>query len=126
MKLDVVGMEDLMNEFARMEGPELNKLEREAVKAGAKPIQQAQEKLWNKSANRGEHIKDEIRTGRPYETEEGTEINVGPKIGLRWRAKFVEYGTSKQPPQSPVEKSGQIAEAQATREMMKVLERVVK
>lgn len=126
MKLDVSGFEELSQEFARMASGEIDKLEKEAVKAGAESIKVEQEKNWNKSTNDDEHIKDAISIGRPFDTEEGTGINVGPKISLRWRAKFVEYGTSRQAPQAPVERSGQQGGAIATQAMMNVLGRVVK
>ncbi|WP_368652369.1 HK97-gp10 family putative phage morphogenesis protein [Ornithinibacillus sp. 4-3] len=126
MKLNVVGMEDLLSSFAKMEGPTLQRIEREAVQAGAKHVQRIQERNWNRSYKSGEHVKDAITIGRAFETEEGTAINVGPKMSLRWRAKFVEYGTSRQAPQAPVAKSGQQAELIATNAMIRVLERVVK
>lgn len=125
MKLDVSGIEELAAEFEQMAGDELTQLEREAVKAGAEVVKKHQIDNWNRSGADGEHIKDNVTIGRAFDTEEGTGISTGPKMSLRWRAKFVEYGTSYQPPQAPVEKSRIQSEAAATNAMMKVLERVI-
>lgn len=126
MKLDVSGFDELVAEFEKMGTSEIEKLEKEAVKAGAETVRNAQQANWNRSSADGEHIQDAIRIGRPFETEEGTGINIGPKMDLRWRAKFVEYGTSHQAPQSPVERSLQQTEGNASKAMMDVLERVIK
>lgn len=125
MKLDVTGMEELINQFDKMSSSEATKYERNAVRAGAEIVKKNQEANWNRSGADGEHIEDNIIIGRAFDTEEGTGINVAPKMGLRWRAKFVEYGTSRQAPQAPVERSGQQSEAQATRAMMDELGKVV-
>lgn len=126
MKLDVTGFEELMAEFNRMASNETEKYEREAVRKGAEIVKKNQESNWNRSGAEGEHIQDNIIIGRAFDTEEGTGISVAPKMNLRWRAMFVEYGTSHQPPQAPVERSGQQSEAQATQAMMDVLGRVIK
>lgn len=125
MKLDVTGMDELMNHFEGMASNEISKYEANAVKAGAEIVKKNQEANWNRSAADGEHIEDNIIIGRAFDTEEGTGINVAPKMNLRWRAIFVEYGTSHQAPQAPVERSGQQSEAQATRAMMDELGKVV-
>lgn len=126
MKLDATGIEELMMEFEGMASGELDSLERDAVRAGAEVVQKNQQANWNRSGADGEHIADNIIIGRATDTTEGTGINVGPKMSLRWRGKFVEYGTSKQAPQAPVEKSGIQSEMAATSAMIKVLERVIK
>ncbi|MFA1819006.1 HK97-gp10 family putative phage morphogenesis protein [Virgibacillus oceani] len=125
MKLDVSGFDELTTQFSRMASDELTKLENEAVKDGAEIVKKQQEQNWNRSGSDGEHIKDNINVGRPSKIAEGTGINVGPKMSLRWRGKFVEYGTSYQAPQRPVERSGAQSERAATSAMMRVLERVV-
>lgn len=126
LKLDVTGIEEIANEFESMASDEITKLEREAVREGAKIVQRNQKNNWNRSGSDGEHIQDNINIGRAYEVEEGTQISVAPKMSLRWRAKFVEYGTSYQAPQAPVERSAQQSDTAATRAMMNVLERVIK
>jgi|SRR5690625_2992405 len=126
MKLDVSGVEELMAEFSKMASGDLTTLERDAVRAGAEIVRRNQQALWNRSDAEGEHIQDAITIGRAYENKDGMGVNVGPKMSLRWRGKFVEYGTSRQPPQAPVEKSRSQSEGAATSAMMKVLERVTR
>lgn len=123
--LDVAGIDELLAEFEKMTIDELKQLEKEAVQEGAKIVQKNQIDNWNRSNKNDEHIKDNITIGRAYDMAEGTGISVGPKMSLRWRAKFVEYGTSRQPPQAPVERSAQQSEVAATNAMMNVLERVI-
>jgi len=126
MKLDVSGFEELAAEFEQMASGEIDRLEKDAVKAGAESVRSAQQANWNRSNADGDHVQDAISIGRPFETEEGTGINIGPRMNLRWRAKFVEYGTSYQAPQAPVERSLSQSEGSASRAMMNVLERVIK
>lgn len=126
MKLDVSGFDELVAEFEQMASTEVEKYEREAVRKGAEIVKKNQKANWNRSGADGEHIADNITIGRAFDTEEGTGISTGPKMGLRWRAKFVEYGTSHQPPQAPVERSRIQSENAATQAMMDVLGRVVK
>lgn len=126
MKLDVSGFEELAAEFENMASDEISTLESDAVKAGAEIVRKNQIANWNRSGADGEHIKDGVTIGKAFDTEEGTGVSVGPKMSLRWRAKFVEYGTSRQPPQAPVERSSQQSEGAATKAMMNVLERVIR
>lgn len=126
LKFDATGVDELVAEFDKMASSELTQLEREAVREGAEIVQKNQQENWNRSNKNDEHIQDNITIGRAYDTAEGSSISVGPKMSLRWRAKFVEYGTSRQPPQAPVERSAQQSESAATRAMMNVLERVIK
>lgn len=125
VKIDVSGIEELVAEFDRMGSDEIKTLERDAVKSGAEIVKRNQEANWNRSDKDGEHIQDNINIGRAYDMEEGTGINTGPKMSLRWRGKFVEYGTSYQPPQAPVDKSRIQSEATASKAMMDVLGRVI-
>src|SRR5690625_2357112 len=98
----------------------------DAVKFGADIERRDQQAVWNRSGADGEHMQDAITVGRAFGNMVGTGINVGPKMSLRFRGKFVEYGTSRQAPQAPVEKSRSQSESAATSAMMKVLERVTK
>lgn len=125
MKLDVAGIDELAAEFEQMASYKLDEIERDAVRAGAEIVKKNQEANWNRSEVEGEHIQDNITIGRAFDTEEGTGISTGPKMSLRWRAKFVEYGTSYQAPQAPIEKSRIQSENAATNAMMREFERVI-
>lgn len=126
MKMDFAGMEEFAAELDALASGELDQVEREALKSGAEIVRRQQQANWNRSTADGEHIEDAINVGRPYDTEEGTGINIGPKMSLRWRAKFVERGTSYQPPQAPIEKSLKQTESAVARAMMDAFEKVIK
>lgn len=125
-KFDATGIDELVAEFEQMATSDLQSTEREALREGADIVQRTQQSLWNRSNKNDEHIQDNITIGRAYDTEEGTGMSIGPKMSLRWRAKFVEYGTSYQAPQAPIEKSGQQSEGQAMNAMMNVFERLIR
>lgn len=125
--MDFAGFEDLVGAFERMTSDELANAEKTALESGAEIVKKNQESNWNRSDTPdAEHIEDNIRIGRAYPVEEGMKMSVAPIMRLRWRAKFVEYGTSYQPPQAPVERSAQQSESAATSAMMKAMESVIR
>lgn len=124
-KMDFAGFDELATELHSMATDELKEIEDKALKAGAEIVKANQIANWNRSGVEDEHIKDNVRIGRTFETEEGSKIAIAPIMKLRWRGKFVEYGTSRQPPQAPVEKSLSQSENEVANAMMKVMERVV-
>src|SRR5699024_9827148 len=121
-KMDFAGFDELATELHSFATDELTDIENESLRAGAEIVKRNQEANWNRSGVEGEHIQDNILIGRTYETAEGRKIVVAPKMSLRWRAKFVEYGTSYQAPQYPVQNSLTQSEVQVYREMMNVME----
>jgi len=124
--MDFAGFDELAAEFEKLSGDELTRAEHEALKAGGEIVKQQQTSNWNRSGADGEHIEDNVRIGRPFETEEGSKIAIGPLQRLRWRAKFVERGTSRQAPQQPIEKSLTQTEDRTAKAMMDRLERVIR
>src|SRR5699024_886220 len=122
-KMDFAGFDELQSDLDKLASDELTNIENDSLKTGAEIVKRNQEANWNRSSAKGEHIQDNINAGRTYESAEGRKVSVGPKISLRWRAKFVEYGTSYQAPQAPVEKSLTQAESQVYRAVMNVMER---
>lgn len=121
-KMDFAGFDELATELHSLATDELTDIENDSLKAGAEIVKRNQEANWNRSSAKGEHIQDNIRIGRTYETAEGRKIVVAPKMSLRWRAKFVEYGTSYQAPQYPVQNSLTQSEVQVYRAMMNIME----
>lgn len=122
-KMDFAGFDELQNDLNRLASDELTSIENESLRSGAEIVQKRQIENWNRSGADGEHIKDNVNIGRSYEAEEGRKMSVGPKMDLRWRAKFVEYGTSYQAPQAPIDKSLSQSESQVYRAMFNVMER---
>lgn len=125
-KMDFAGFDELAADLQKMSGSDLTNVEREALKAGGEIVKKQQIANWNRSGADGEHIEDNIRVGRPFDTEEGSKIAIGPLQRLRWRAKFVERGTSRQPAQAPIEKSLLQTKDQTANAMMDILERVIR
>lgn len=124
LNMDITGMDELMSYFDSV-GDDAQKVEKDAVKAGGEVIKRYQERNWNRSNKNQEHIQDNIEVGRVTQVAEGTQTRVRPKSSLLWRAKFVEYGTSKMAAQAPIEKSGQQGESEAYEAMMKEFEGVI-
>lgn len=125
-KMDFVGFDELQADLEKMASDELKKVESDALKSSAEIVRRQQQANWNRSMKQGEHIQDNINIGRVYDVEEGSKITIAPKQLLRWRGKFVEWGTSYQAPQAPVQKSLDMTENQVAKIMMKELEKVIK
>lgn len=124
-KMDFAGFDELQADLEKLASSELTSIENDALEAGAEIVQKNQIENWNRSDVDGEHIQDYVNVGRTYESAEGRKVSVGPKVSLRWRAKFVEYGTSYQAPQAPIERSLSQSESQVYRAMMNVMEREI-
>ena len=124
--MDYRGFAEFDKFLDELTGEELKRVEKTSLEAGAKVIKKQQEINWNRSNKDDEHIEDNIIIGRVYEVEDGSKVSIAPKMTLRWRAKFVEYGTSYQAPQAPTERSVTIAGNQASHLMIKELEKLIK
>ena len=125
-KMDFVGFDELANDLNKIASNELAEVEKESLAKGAEIVKKNQESNWNRSHANQEHIQDNIKVGRAYESAEGRKVSIAPKMSLRWRAKFVEYGTSYQSPQAPIQKSLDQSEGQVAQAMMSAMEKVIK
>lgn len=125
-KMDFVGFDELVLEFEQMADEELKELEKEALQNSAEIVKKQQVANWNRSNLNDEHIEDNIKIGRVYDVATGSKIVIAPKHSLRWRGKFVEWGTSYQAPQAPVQKSLDQTENQVAKIMMDTMEKVIK
>lgn len=123
--MDFVGFDELEESLNKMASDELKQAETNALKSSAQIVHKQQQANWNRSSASGEHIQDNVRIGRVYDVEEGSKITIAPIQRLRWRAMFVEWGTSYQAPQQPVQKSLDMTENNVARTMMKELEKVI-
>lgn len=115
--LDISGLTELYAELERL-GETREELEAEALTKGAEVIKEEMQQLVNvsdkefdtytysKGAKAGEttkkahhHIKDTMSIDKPQKDEFGNiTVGVGAAKKLRWRAKFLELGTSKMAP----------------------------
>lgn len=121
---DFVQMDELANDIQKMASDDLQEIEKESLLAGAEIVRKQQQSNWNRSHNQGDHIQDSINVGRVYDVETGSKVNIAPKMSLRWRAKFVEDGTSYQVAQSPIERSLTMTQAQVANTMFEIMSRV--
>ncbi|WP_339161807.1 HK97-gp10 family putative phage morphogenesis protein [Siminovitchia sp. FSL W7-1587] len=118
-KFEMTGLEGTMSFFEKL-GEEAEKAEDQALKAGGEVIKKHQIDNVKRSAKNQPHIQDNITVGRPKETDEGKLVEVGPNRKVAWRAKFLEYGTSKMPAYPFIEKGGDQGENEAVSAMEKV------
>ncbi|KRG15613.1 hypothetical protein ACA30_05860 [Virgibacillus soli] len=125
MHMELTGFDELIAEFELM-GNKAKKVETEALKEAGEVIAKYQSEEVNRSTKDQPHTQDNIQIGRARETDEGLQITVKPNSEVSWRAKFLEWGTSKMPPNPFIERSGQRGEAEAYRVMLKKLGEVIK
>lgn len=88
------GMQELMDKIEAM-GRKGALIQGKALKAAAEPVAEDMRKLVNVSTVEHKHIRDNIEVSR-VKTKRGIKyVEVGPGKKTNWRAKFLEYGTSK-------------------------------
>ncbi|MBP1967978.1 HK97 gp10 family phage protein [Virgibacillus natechei] len=124
MKMEIEGFDELVQHFEKM-GNGAKRLEAEALKEGGEVIAEHQRKGVNRSAKNQPHIEDNIEVGRVTNTQEGSKVIIRPNKKVRWRAKFLEYGTSKMPPKPFIERSGELGQAEAYELMQAKFEEVI-
>ncbi|KXG09949.1 hypothetical protein AT864_01509 [Anoxybacillus sp. P3H1B] len=113
------GIDELEQFFEKL-SDDIDKVDNQALKVGGKIIAKHQRENVNRSSKNQPHIQDNITVSRPQETDEGKFVTVGPNKKVAWRAKFLEYGTSKMPPYPFIEKGADEGEAEVLEAMEKV------
>ena len=113
------GIDELGQFFEKLAG-DIDQADNQALKVGGEIIAKYQRENVNRSGKNQPHIQDNITVSRPQESDEGKFVTVGPNKKVAWRAKFLEYGTSKMPPYPFVEKGADEGEAEALKAMEKV------
>ena len=93
-ELELTGMGELLKRLEEM-GKAASKIEVATLKEAAKPIANDAKSLVNVSSIKHRHIKDDIKI-YGVKTNDGIRyIEIGPGKDTNWRAKFLEWGTSK-------------------------------
>jgi HK97 gp10 family phage protein len=114
------GLDEIIEHFSDMD-PRLEEADAKALKAGGEVIARHQRELVNRSDKDQPHIQDNITVSRPSVDQDGGKyVSVGPNKKVEWRAKFLEYGTSKMDPHPFIEKGATEAED----EVMDVMEEI--
>jgi HK97 gp10 family phage protein len=93
VNIEMSGMDELLAKVEEM-GLKVSKVEGIALRAAAEPVAADMRSLVKFSNINELHIKDDIQISN-IKTEAGVKyVEVGP-IKTAWRAKFLEFGTSK-------------------------------
>jgi HK97 gp10 family phage protein len=93
-EFDLIGMDELL---ARLQQMSMNagKVENEALNKAAEPIADAMRKNVPVSTVEQKHIRDDIEISKVKSKDGVKYIEIGPGKDTNWRAKFLEFGTSK-------------------------------
>jgi HK97 gp10 family phage protein len=113
------GIDELEQFFEKL-AADIDKVDNQALKVGGEIIAKYQRENVNRSDKDQPHIQDNITVSKPKETDEGKFVTIGPNKKVDWRAKFLEYGTSKMPPYPFIEKGADEGEAEALEAMERI------
>ncbi|MED3600982.1 HK97-gp10 family putative phage morphogenesis protein [Bacillus subtilis] len=120
------GIDDLTQYFEKI-GGDVEKVEPVALKAGGEIIAERQRGHVNRSDKQQPHMQDNITVSNVRESKDGEKfVSVGPNKKVAYRARFLEWGTSKMPPHPFIEKGGEEGEASAVEVMQKILTAPIK
>ncbi|PAK28386.1 hypothetical protein CJ467_20860 [Bacillus velezensis] len=120
-RMELDGFDELEKYFRQI-GDNVQKAEEVALKAGGEIVANEQRRGVNVSDKQQPHIKDNITVSSPREDKDsGYFVSVGPNKKVAYRARFLEYGTSKMSPHPFIEKSIDIAEGKALDVMEKIV-----
>jgi HK97 gp10 family phage protein len=110
------GLEEALRRLQDLD-KKASRVENKALIAGAEIVADQMRKNVSVSKNGGNHIKDNIEVTKVKKNKGVKEITIQPNEKVNWRAKFLEYGTSKMPAEQFVEISG-IQKAKEVEETM--------
>ena len=93
--------DEFLADIRKRFGNASTRIENKGLRAAGKPIADAQKDIVDRSSRRGPHIEDDIRvSGVRRDKMQGTRyILIGGTKLTKWRHHFLEYGTSKMPPE---------------------------
>lgn len=124
--MDIDGLDELTVFFEKI-GGDVEKVEPVALKAGGEIIAERQRGHVNRSDKQQPHMQDNITVSNVRESKDGEKfVSVGPNKKVAYRARFLEWGTSKMPPHTFIEKGGEEGEASAVEVMQKILTAPIK
>ncbi|WP_459198614.1 HK97-gp10 family putative phage morphogenesis protein [Bacillus subtilis] len=124
--MDIDGLDDLTQYFEKI-GGDVEKVEPVALKAGGEIIAERQRSHVNRSDKQQPHMQDNITVSNVRESKDGEKfVSVGPNKKVAYRARFLEWGTSKMPPHPFIEKGGKEGEASAVEVMQRILTAPIK
>ncbi|OGO84691.1 MAG: hypothetical protein A2Y24_06865 [Clostridiales bacterium GWE2_32_10] len=93
--IKITGIREIESNLNKIIKGTVEKEEKALLEAG-ELLKKEMQKEVNVSGKKQKHIRDDIKVSTVKEDEYGIkEISVGPGKETGWRAKFLEYGTSK-------------------------------
>lgn len=101
--VEVNGMNELQDRLKRL-GDGAEKVETKALRKGAQVVADAMKHNVNRSRKRQTHTQDDIKIS-VKKTDGPIHAEIGPGKATAWRAKFLEFGTTKMAARPFVERS---------------------
>ena len=95
-ELELQGLDELLNQLQQI-SDKAGRVENKALKAGAQPIADEMKSLVRVSSIDHQHIRDDIQISGIKSKSGIIYVEIGPGQETNWRAKFLEWGTSKMP-----------------------------
>ena len=95
-ELELQGLDELLNQLQQI-SDKAGRVENKALKAGAQPIADEMKSLVRVSSIDHQHIRDDIQISGIKSKSGIKYVEIGPGKETNWRAKFLEWGTSKMP-----------------------------
>lgn len=102
------------------------RIENNALRAGGTILKNRMKSNVNRSNKNQIHIQDDIEVSRVKERDGKKYVEVGPSPQTRWRAKFLEFGTSKMSAKPFIDKSAVESERAIIRTMESEIRRGLK
>jgi len=96
-KVQMEGIQGLLRELQHL-GERANRIENQALREGAEPVAQAMRQKVRVSNKNQPHIRYNIEISRVKQEDNIKYVEVGPNKQTNWRARFLEFGTSKMRP----------------------------
>lgn len=119
----LTGVEQIIRELNRL-GDKANRVENEALKSAAQIVAQKMRQKVNISTKNQPHIRFNIEVGRVRNQGDGYKyVPIGPNKAVNWRAKFLEWGTSKMSARPFVGPAATESESRVATEIEKALKR---
>jgi HK97 gp10 family phage protein len=92
--MEITGMNELVAHL-QMLGAKAARIENEALRSGGEVVAEAMRNHVNVSGKDQKHIRDDIQVSNVKNKDGMKHVEVGPGKETNWRAKFLEFGTSK-------------------------------
>lgn len=119
---EVQGMEQIQRRLMEL-GKQAKKVENKAILAGAEILAEKMRQEVPVSDINHVHIRDDIQVSKVKRKDGVPFVEVGPGKETAWRAKFVELGTTKMPPDPFMSRSAKLTQEPVKSEMKSELRR---